>query len=327
MRPCCSYHSPSFSRSSLNQKIVKILDRCSCNANNFIIYLSLKTSHARVQAYTFYRSKRKHERHKEKERQSFGQLNSETELKLRQWVLPSVPASVGVWGKLLDTRWHGQKQRDWHRFSLVYFLPLLLHFQYSSHGEVLKMIFISSFTWHLIKRLLKQEPSLWRQWKHWHGILLSGTHHWARIHHSGVSGWTDRRVSLDKLWTRLCTDAHTWETTATYVHAHIPKTWLWISQCTQGCVWRSLRLGRLQEMTEVRVLTHMRNSVKKKRQNLLWDEDKARQNTLAKCSHWSHSWRHPQRSISNLDSSTTWKLISFVTSAKQSKQTKEKKCF
>lgn len=64
--------------------------------------------------------------------------------KLRQWVLPSVPATVGVWGKLLDTRWHRQKQRDWHRFSLVYFLPLLLHFQYSSHGEVLKMIFISS---------------------------------------------------------------------------------------------------------------------------------------------------------------------------------------
>lgn len=43
--------------------------------------------------------------------------------------------------------------------------------------------------------------------------------------------------------------------------------------------------------------------------------------------YWSHSWRHPQRSISDLDSSTTWKLISFVTSAKQSQQTKEKKCF
>lgn len=64
--------------------------------------------------------------------------------KLRQWLLLSVPATVGLWGKLLDTRWHRQEQRDWHRFSLVYFLPLLLQFQYSSPGEVLKMIFISS---------------------------------------------------------------------------------------------------------------------------------------------------------------------------------------
>lgn len=40
----------------------------------------------------------------------------------RQWVLLSVPATTGVWGKLLDASWNRQKQRDWHNFSLVYFL-------------------------------------------------------------------------------------------------------------------------------------------------------------------------------------------------------------
>lgn len=33
------------------------------------------------------------------------------------------------------------------------------------------------------------------------------------------------------------------------------------------------------------------------------------------------SWRHPQRSISCSDPGTTWKLISFVSSTKQSQQT------
>lgn len=164
-----------------------------------MIYLSLKTSHARMQTYAFNSSKRKHETNREN--RVFGQLNSETGLKLRHWVVPSVPASVGVWGKLFDTRWHGQKQHDWHRFSLVYFLPLLLHFRCSSHGEVFIV------TWHLINSGNTDMVNSYQE-----------------IHHSGLSGWTDRGASVDKLWTRLRTDAHTWETTATYVHAHIPKS-------------------------------------------------------------------------------------------------------
>lgn len=50
---------------------------------------------------------------KKRERRGFGRSSSEAET---ETVSPA-PATVGVWGKLLDTRWHRQKRRDWHRFS------------------------------------------------------------------------------------------------------------------------------------------------------------------------------------------------------------------
>lgn len=36
---------------------------------------------------------------------------------------------------------------------------------------------------------------LLRQWKHWHGLLLSGIHHWARIHHTW-SAWPKGQKSV-----------------------------------------------------------------------------------------------------------------------------------
>lgn len=51
----------------------------------------------------------------------------------------------------------------------------------------------------------------------------------------GASGWKDRRVSVDKLWTCPSTDAHTQETTN--LHANVPTTCSRISKLIQGCVF------------------------------------------------------------------------------------------
>lgn len=87
----------------------------------------------------------------------------------------------------------------------------------------------------------------------------------------GASGRKDRRVSVDKLWTRPSTDAHTRETT--YLHANMPSTRSRISEHTEGCVCAGF--GRQQEMTEVTVSRPRR---KNKRESLLLDEHTARQN-------------------------------------------------
>lgn len=127
-------------------------------------------------------------------------------------------------------------------------------------------------------------------------------------------------VSVDKLWTRLLTDAHTSETAATYVHAHKLNTWLWIStrtQCVQRDVWdlagcrkwqRSAHLG-MSKCLEEKFYCGI-----KMRADETWTC------SCSVCTHTSPSWRHPHSSVRYKLPSTTWDGISFVSNHSKAKK-------
>lgn len=159
-------------------------------------------------------------------------------------------------------------------------------------------------------------------WKYRHGLLLSGIYRWARIYH--MEGLRDGVAKCP--WTN-CGDRCTYRNhnIHTCTHAclsrHLGRVCVWTVR--SRAVWDTWQAagngrGRCIKTREAK----LEKERKKYCGTKIRRQEKEKQNILLrKVQTIRHSWWHPQRSISCSDPGTTWKLISFVSSGKQSQQT------
>lgn len=158
-------------------------------------------------------------------------------------------------------------------------------------------------------------PRVICNWKYQHGLLLSGIYRWARIYHmeglrDGVAKclWTNCRDLFAQMY--IQEPQHTYMRTCMLIKTFRAETHL--GQAAGNGRGRCIktREAKLEKERKKYCGTKIRRQEKEK-QNIL----------LRKVQTIRHSWWHPQRSISCSDPGTTWKLISFVSSGKQSQQT------